>query len=355
MTKRSVVQLAVVVLGACGDGGDGGGGPDAAPPVRDVTASATVAAGGLSEEVTFDVPAATRSVTVVVTGADGALYALGALRTPDGVDRVMLPAGDPGPAMAMAYHVEQIGQMPGDLYQSIRLGTFTHVYPYRPGPALTAGRASLRVASDTPGPVQVRVLMAPDDGARTLHLNVILVSDVLSIDDLPSFLDEVQALLAPAGIDVVVDRVVTVAGTPLENLTESTEPQEAPGSMSAMLPGLVAGLVAGPALDLFIVESLPAGIGGLSLGTPGPPVRGGYYFGVIVRTSANDGQLARVIAHEVCHFLALQHVQNLGVSGTVYPDPLDDTLPGQDNLMERGTRLTADQAFALGRSWLLQP
>lgn len=356
MTKHSLLGLALLLYSACGDNDDdGGGSPDAAQPLRDVTLNATVAPGGLSEEVTFDIPASTRSVTVIVTGADGALYALGALRTPDGVDQVMLPAGDPGPAMTMAYNVEQIGQMPGNLYQSIRLGTFTQVYPYRPGQALTAGPASLRVASNMTGPVQVRILMAPDDGARTLHLNVILVSDVLSIGDPPSFLDEVQGLLAPAGIDVVVDRVLTVEGTPLENITESTEPQEAPGSMSAMLPGLVQGMVDGPALDIFVVESLPAGIGGLSLGTPGPPVRGGYYFGVIVRTSVNDSQIARVIAHEACHFLALQHVQNTGVSGMVYPDPLDDTVPGQNNLMENGTLLTADQAFALQRSWLLQP
>jgi hypothetical protein len=83
-------------------------------------------------------------------------------------------------------------------------------------------------------------------------------------------------------------------------------------------------------------------------------VRGGYYFGVLVRPSALDSQIARVIAHEVCHFLALQHVQNTGVSGQVYPDPLDDTSPGQNNLMECGTLRTADQTYALTRSWLVQ-
>ncbi len=36
-----------------------------------------------------------------------------------------------------------------------------------------------------------------------------------------------------------------------------------------------------------------------------------------------------------------------------YPDPLDDTTPGIDNLMEDGTVLTAGQAFALSRSALL--
>ena len=234
----------MATLAACGDNGsDDDVSVDAAPPARDVTLNATVAPGGLSEEVAFEVPPSTRSVTVIVTGAADALYALGALRTPDGVDQVALPAGDPGPAMNTAYNVEQIGQMPGNLYQSIRMGTFTQVYPYRPGQALTAGRATLRIASDTSGPVQVRILMAPDDGARTLHLNVVVVSNFVTVAQPPAFLDELQGLLAPAGIQVVVDRVLTIEGTPLENITESTEPQESPTSMSAMLPGLVTGMV----------------------------------------------------------------------------------------------------------------
>ncbi|MBA3499725.1 MAG: hypothetical protein H0T65_05105, partial [Deltaproteobacteria bacterium] len=76
-------------------------------------------------------------------------------------------------------------------------------------------------------------------------------------------------------------------------------------------------------------------------------------FGVIVRTGANWISNARVVAHEAAHFLALQHVQNVGVSGMRYPDPIDDTTPGAGNLMESGTQLTAGQAFALSRSALL--
>ena len=62
----------------------------------------------------------------------------------------------------------------------------------------------------------------------------------------------------------------------------------------------------------------------------------------------------RVVAHEVCHFLGLQHVQNVGISGTVYPDPLDDTVSGEDNLMQFGTALTAGQAFVLQKSPILR-
>lgn len=354
MRSSGLLVLSLLVVTACGDDGDGGD-VDAAQPSRDLMFEATVGADGLSAPVDFMVPDGTRSMTIIVSGAADALYALGALRTPDGVEQVGLPAGAPGPLMTAAYHDEQSGQMPGALYQSIRLGTFAHVYPYRPGQPLPGGAASLRVASTTPGPVTVRILLAPDDGSLTLHLNVVVVSDVIDVPRPPTWLDEVQAIYATTGITVVVDAVTTIEGTALENLTESTEPQEAPGSMAAMLPGLVGAGPSAHALDLFIVESLPAGIAGLSLGVPGPPLRGSYYFGVIVRTSVNDPQFARVIAHEVAHFLALQHVQNVGVSGEIYPDPLDDTSPGQGNLMESGTALTADQSFALTRSWLLRP
>ena len=66
---------------------------------------------------------------------------------------------------------------------------------------------------------------------------------------------------------------------------------------------------------------------------------------------ANTG---RVLVHEICHFLALQHVQNVGGSGRLYRDPLDDTEVGIANLMTRGSAHTPNQAWSLLRSPLLQ-
>jgi hypothetical protein len=350
---RTLIASASLLLG-CGSGSDDRDEADAAAPLRDVEFDLVVDASGLSEVATFTVPPATRSITIVVEGSAASLYALGALTTPDGTDLVALPDGSPGAAMRASYEDEQIGQMPGALFQTIRLGTFTHVFPYRPGDAASAGDWSLRVASDGAGPVHVTVLLPEDDGARVLHLNVVVVSDQITLTDPPAFARPVQTIFASAGVDVVFDRIVTLTGSGLDAITDFSEPQEAPGSMAAMLPGLVAGELDGGALDVFLVESLPAGVGGLSLGTPGPPLRGSYYYGVAIVEAASDGGTARVLAHEVSHFLALQHVENLGVSGAIYPDPLDDTEPGQDNLMADGTTITADQAFALKRSALLQ-
>ncbi len=324
----------------------------AGPPPREVVLETEVLADGLSPELAFEIPASSRSISVIIEGTPEGLYALGAFSLGDRVELVNLPAGAPGAAMEASYVGEQIGQMAGDLFQSIRLGTFTHVYPYRPGQPVVEGTGRLRVAANRPGPVTVRLVMPEDDGARTLGLNLYIVSDTVTDPNTPELRAELARLFAQAEIDVAINSVMRLSGTALARITDFSEPQEAPSSQSAMLPGLVTDH-ATTGLDIFYVESLPPGVGGLALGTPGPPVRGSYYFGVVVRGGLPPLELARITAHEAGHFLALQHVLNRGISGRTYPDPLDDTIPGADNLMEGGTTLTAGQAFALSRSALL--
>ena len=343
---------------------DGGAPPDAVP--RDAAgpdagagrlASGTVALGanGVSDPFRFTVPAGTRSLSVVVEGAEDRLFALAALRLGDGADRVGLdPGASYAATMAESYNVLQSGGMPGGLYQSIRLGTFTHVYPYAPGQAVPVGPAELRVASDaTGGQVRISVVMPADDAARVLHLDVLAVSRDLVVARPPGFLAPLQAIYDQAGIQVVVDSVVEVRDSGFVRITESTEPQESPGSQAAQLARLATMRAPGPGLNVMIVDALPAGIAGLSLGTPGPPT-GGYYHGVLA-LRASDAALARVLAHEIAHFLALQHVTNRDTRGLVIEDPIDDTRPGQGNLMENGTTLTPGQTFALTRSALLTP
>lgn len=329
-----------------------GCGESAGPAPREVDVEVSIDDSGLSEEVSFEIPAGTRSITVIVEGAPDALYALGAFGLGDGADLVQLPAGPPGPAMQMTYQQEQIGQMPGLLFQSIRLGTYTHVYPYRPDQVVIAGTGRLRVASDRPGTATVRILMPEDVPASVLPLNFYVVSDTLAEPNAPAFTAELERVFAQAGITLRVNGIERLTGTAYERITDFNEPQESPTSQSAMVPSLVTDRMT-DGLDVFFVEGLPTGVAGLSLGTPGPPVRGSYYFGVLIRGDYQATELARVTAHEVAHFLALQHVQNRGISGKAYPDPLDDTTPGVDNLMEDGTVLTAGQVFALSRSALL--
>lgn len=345
---RSNAVLALIVWLGCGESDDG-------PPAREVSFDVIVDDSGLSEEISFRIPEQTRSITVIAEGAPDALYALGAFALGDGSDLVQLPAGAPGAAMQMSYVQEQIGQMPGGLYQSIRLGTYTHVYPYRPDQIVVAGDdGMLRIASNKPGNVRVTINMPEEDGATVLPLNLFVISDTLVEPNTDAFSSELSRVFAQAGITIRINGTERIMGTALERITDFNEPQESPTSQSAMLTGLVADRTT-DGLDVFFVESLPSGVAGLSLGTPGPPVRGSYYFGVIVRGNFQPGEQARVTAHEVAHFLALQHVQNRGISGMAYPDPIDDTTPGVDNLMEDGTILTPGQSFALSRSALLVP
>jgi hypothetical protein len=147
---------------------------------------------------------------------------------------------------------------------------------------------------------------------------------------------------------------VTLTDSGFERITDFTEPQETPGSQSARLALAGSARVTSDALNVYLVESLPLGVGGLSLGTPGPPLPSSYYYGVVLRRDLDPAQLGRVLAHEVAHFLALSHVVDRGLSGALYPDPIPDTEPGQGNLMEDGTLLTPGQAFALQKSALLR-
>lgn len=331
-----------------------GGAPIATGP-REASATVTFGPNGVSSPVTFTIPDKTRSVTVVVEGAPARLHALASFAMSDGVDLVGIDTStSQASTMKASYFEEQVGEMPGALDQSIRLGTFTQIFPYAPGQRLVAGEATLRVATDgVDGEATVRIFMPEDDGAKSLHLNVLRVSDAATTFDAAPVLASLRALYAQAAIDVVLDETVVVPGTGLTKLVTFTEPQEAPDSEAAKLAKIAATKTNSSALRVMIVDALPAGVAGLSLGVPGPPVPSSYYYGVVVAHDADATRLARVVAHEVAHFLGLQHVTNQGVSGKVYADPLPDTQPTVPNLMTKGTELTPGQVFVLTRSALL--
>ena len=322
--------------------------------MRESRASIAFDANGFSEPIPFDVAPSTRSIAIVVKGDPTKLYALSGFALADGIERVGLDPSAPfGEQMRKAYFTEQSGDMPGDLFQSIRLGTFTHVFPFAPDQTVPPGPATVRVVSDAPGTTaEVRILMPEDDGAHVLHLNLVRVSDTATIAPDPGFVRELRGTFAQAQLEVVIDETRTVSGTPYSKIETFTEPQEAPDSASAKLSLLVSPQTRSRALDVMIVDGLVPGVAGLSLGVPGPPDPDSYYWGVVV-AAVPDDSLARVIAHEVAHFLGLQHVTNRGISGKVYEDPIPDTTSSAPNLMKDGVTITPGQAFVLSRSPLL--
>jgi len=323
---------------------------------RELTVQAAIGSNGISEPVPFVVPANTRSVTIIVEGDRSMLYALASLRTADGVEHVNIDVNSAhDSSMRNSYEVEELGQMPGDLFQVIRLGTFVHVYPYAPGQSLPEGPSQLRVASSaTSGQVSVTILLPADDGGKTLHVNLISVSDTRTVAQAPSFMSAVQAIFDQAGVRVVVDEFKALTGTTFNRISEWSEPQEAPTSQSVQLAVRGRSLVASDALNIYIVDALPTVLDGLSLGTPGPPLPSSYYFGVVIPHFSSDTTMARIFAHEVSHFLGLQHLSNRSASGKRYPGPISDAKLGENNLMEYGTVITPGQAFALSRSALLK-
>jgi hypothetical protein len=346
-----------IVLGA-GCAGDCGG--EREEPARRVSIEGVrFHADGVSQAIRVQVPERTRALAVVVRGDDQTLYGLAWLETADGIEHVRLPDRiDLGVAMRRQYLDDGVGAMPGALFQRTRLGTFTLVFPDRPGVGLPPGEAVLRIATTDPTrePVEVEILLPPDDGARVLPLNVFAVSNQFSYagpESVP-FVAGLREILGAAGIEIAVEQVVNLPDSGLSRMSEATRPQELPDSGSAKLALLGGAMVPGDALNLFIVDAMPAGIAGWSLGTPGPPLPDTCYSGVVASHAEGD-RLPLVLAHEVAHYLGLAHPVDTAPSGATYPDPLEDTEPGGANLMSgEGVALTRDQAWVLGRSPLLR-
>jgi len=300
----------------------------------------------------FDIPPHTRSFTLVVQGDPDALYALASFKL-QGRELVGVPPDELVPDMRDSYFNAGSAVLKGGLLQHTRLGTYTFVYPYAPGQPPLCGTVELAIATTHPKtPVRVHTLMPRDEAARVLHVNLLAVSDSASLDAPPAFLTEAQAILDPAGIRLKVDSLHTLRGTGLSAIGTLAAPWEGPTGQIARLAALGAARVQNHALNLYIVDTLPRGVDGVSLGAPGPPIPQSPYFGVVLRN--DPASLGWTLAHEVAHFLGLRHLRTVTPTGLILTDQIDDTEPSGDNLMERGRKLSPGQVDILLRSPLLQ-
>jgi hypothetical protein len=79
-----------------------------------------------------------------------------------------------------------------------------------------------------------------------------------------------------------------------------------------------------------------------------------YYFGVFIERSSNYETMSRLTAHEIAHFLGLDHPACWSASDGVYRDGLISNAEIVTNLMGSGTELNAAQIYAITRNRLLR-
>lgn len=308
----------------------------------------------LSPVIKVAVPAHSRSITIVAEGAPDVLYALASFKL-GGVELQDFPQQALAEKLHAAYFVEGSAQPPGSLLQFSRLGTFTFLYPYAPEQPLFAGPLEFRIAaSRAEGDVDITVLLPEDDGASVLHLNLLVVSEEhdLPLDAPPAFLPTAQAIFAQAGISLRIDAIAALRDSGLSAVATLSLPWESPSGPLSHLTRLGQKRVESAGLPIYLVDALPRGSDGTSLGLPGPPLPQSSFFGVVLRR-AEPQALGRTLSHEVAHFLGLRHVRTVTASGAVLTDGIADTEPAGDNLMEHGDRLSSGQIKVLRRSPLL--
>jgi hypothetical protein len=319
----------------------------------------TVGPDGWSGVLAFEVPPETASLTVVIDRDDAALVALGSLVFADGVEQI----GE----LAMTAASSRGGGISGSPPNLVAImpGTSAFQYPRLATQTLPAGRATLRVRSDRPGPVEVRLFFG-DGLGRDLHIS--LVSFRGEIDAEPGFVRRAAEILAPAGVRLVLDEVVVAPTRPAIRFETATPP---PGDEGAALFDTARSLLRTDALPVLVVELADESPFGLSRGLPGPPIPGSHRRAVFLDPTHDpsiapdlDALVGRILAHELGHQLGLHHPDDQDVLGATVGDGLGDTVAFDETLMgsmvlgqpptAESLRISPEQVFSMTRSALLE-
>lgn len=327
---------------------------EAVPGRDDVTVRGYRArvAGGLSDELAFDLPGGTRAALIEIDGAAGQ-FKLAELATPAGVDVV-----------------ESGGFVTRDAREVD--GLVDWLYPNSPSLTLTPGRHRLRfTALQLHGGVapdeEVTVRLYTRDGAAAggrIALDFFVADDAVDGDPAP---------LADALV-VALGRLLARAGLGISDYTVANVHADAAVTTGALR---AAGARA-QALHVVIVRAIDDGSGGTiagySRGLPGPFAADRPNAAVLISSepfasatgTLDVAALAVTCAHEIGHYLGLYHTSER--DGRQH-DPIADTpecAPGQspcpdaDNVMfwtgggARST-LTTGQSFIMRLHPLVQP
>lgn len=312
---------------------------------RLIEVTVDVESDGATEPFTFEIPAGTRSVGITAVGAPSDVIAVTELTLGDGIDRVGI--GRIPPVLLENVASQHLRMVPGDVFQEASTGVQTLAFPNAPGTGeIPPGPGSVRVSS-TGRSLDLTIVLAPEAENLTLPLDVFVSDPDLTLGPDSPALTRAADLLEQAGI-IVEFRTIASIDTPDGFRAEAGLRVDGPVAWLVEL----AASEGTEALDVFVVPQLD--VSGFSPRIPGPlvpsPMRA-----VVVKSTSRPSDLGRVIAHEVGHYLGLHHLELYTDDHRPVPDPIPDTEPGTNNLMDAGTILTDGQIEVIRRSPLLEP
>jgi len=281
----------------------------------DLGSAETPAAG--SNEIAFDIPAGTRSFTLVLVDDDGLRVAATSLVAPDGSRLLDEYDGDldlnpgfnwPGAVAVVVPDTDAAGARPQAGEYRLRVGTFDS--------------SSWDHLAPVTGTIEhIGVVIKPEDddgGLIDLHVHFATASG-LHLADAPgnAYLNEVLNRVRAYWEGQAAVRVADIAYSELPPEHAAVETGDEARAMFAQFaePG-----PHGVSVNIFLVDLFA---GGLTGGIPGPP---GWFDtwanGTAVALRGSGNETGIMLAHELGHYLGLRHTTE--ASGGRH-DPISDT------------------------------
>jgi hypothetical protein len=222
------------------------------------------------------------------------------------------------------------------------------------------------VSSEKAGSVHLHFFLSETSKANVLHLNFFTVSRQAAPVDTKRLARKIQGIFDQAEIQIVIDNAVALPDSPFSDLKNLAAPKLRPSGTPTDLEETPHGgpaklalsghqrLPLSRALNIYLVDSF----GGHGIKALSSPVRRCQRVIILASSSSvrsDYDAMARLSAHEIAHFLGLDHPTRWSASDAIYHDGLVSSAEIVTNLMGSGSELTAAQVNVMMRSPLLKP